>query len=35
MKQKLETVQIGDYTDQSNKILREMRVDVDEDEKES
>ena len=25
-----ETVQIGDYTDQSNEILREMRVDVDE-----
>ena len=23
-KEKLETVQIGDYTDQSNKILREM-----------
>ena len=27
---KLETVQKGDYTDQSNEILREMRVDVDE-----
>ena len=30
IKEKLETVQIGDYTYQSNEILREMRVDVDE-----
>ena len=29
-KEKLETFQIGDYTDQSNEILREMRVDIDE-----
>ena len=34
-KEKLETVQIGDYTDQSNKILREMRADVDKEDKES
>ena len=34
-KEKLETVQIGDYTDQSNEILREMRVDVDEENEES
>lgn len=32
IKEELETVQIGDYTDQNKKILREMRVDVDEDE---
>ena len=30
--EELETVQIGDYTDQNKKILREMRVDVVEDE---
>ena len=30
IKEKLETVQIGGYTDQSNEILREMRVDEDE-----
>ena len=35
LKEKLETVQIGDYTDQSNKVLKEMRVDVDEEDKES
>ena len=35
IKEKLETVQIGDYTDQSNEILREMRVDVDEEDEES
>ena len=34
-KEKLKTVQIGDYTDQSNQILREMRVDVDEEDEES
>ena len=34
-KEKLETVQIGDYTDQSNEILREMRADVDEEDEES
>ena len=34
-KGKLETVQIGDYTDQSNEILREMRVHVDEEDEES
>ena len=35
IKEKLETVQIGDYTDQSNEILREMRVDVNEEDEES
>ena len=35
IKQKLEIVQIGDYTDQSSKALREMRVDVDEEDEES
>ena len=35
MKEKLETVQIGDYTYQSNEILREMRVDVDEEDESS
>ena len=35
LKEKLETVQIGDYTDQSNKVLKEMGVDVDEEDKES
>ena len=35
IKEKLETVQIGDYTDQSNEILREMRVHVDEEDEES
>ena len=34
MKEKLETVHVGDYTDQSNKIQREMRVDVDEEDEE-
>ena len=29
-KEKLEIYQIGDYADQSNEILREMSVDVDE-----
>ena len=33
--EKLETVHIGHYTDQSNEILREMRVDVDEEDQES
>ena len=32
IKEKLKTVQIGNYTDQSNEILRELRVDVDEEE---
>ena len=32
IKEELETVQIGYYTDQNKKILREMRVDVVEDE---
>ena len=34
-KKKLVAVQIGDYTDQSNEILRKMRVDVDEEDEES
>ena len=34
-KEKLEAVQIGDYTDQNNKILRKMRVDVNEEDQES
>ena len=34
-KEKLETVKIGDYTDQSNEILREIRVDIDEEDEES
>ena len=34
-KEKLETVQIGDYTDQSIEILREIRVHVDEEDQES
>ena len=34
-REKLETVQIGDYTDQSNEILKEMRVNVDEEDKEN
>ena len=32
---KLETVQIGDYEHQSNEILREIRVDIDEEHEES
>ena len=35
LKEKLETVQIGDYTDPSNEIVREMRVNVDEEDEES
>ena len=35
IKEKLETVQIRDYTDQSNEILREMRVDVNEEDEAS
>ena len=34
-KEKLEAVQVGDYTDQNNKFLREMRVDVGEEDEES
>ena len=35
IKEKLGTVQIRDYTDQSHEILREMEVDVDEEGEES
>ena len=28
-KEKLATVEVRDYTDQSNEILRKMRIDVD------
>ena len=35
IKEKLENAQIGDYTHQSNEVLREMRIDVDEEDKES
>ena len=35
IKEKLRTVQIKDYADQSNKILKEMRVDIDEEDEES
>ena len=35
IKEKLRTVQIEDYIDQSNKILKEMRVDIDEEDEES
>ena len=35
IKEKLETVQTGDYTDQSNEIVRAMRFDVDEEDEES
>ena len=35
IKEKLRTVQIEDYADQSNKILKEMRVDIDEEDEES
>lgn len=31
---KLKTVQIGDYIDQSNEILKDIRVDVDEEDEE-
>ena len=34
-KEKLEAVQIGDYTDRNNKLLRKMRVDVNEEDQES
>ena len=34
-KEKLEIIQIWDYTDQSNKILGEIRVDLDEEGEES
>ena len=34
-KEKLEAVQIGNYTDQNNKILRKMRVGVNEEDQES
>ena len=34
-KEKLETIQIWDYTDQSNKILGEIRADLDEEDEES
>ena len=34
-KKKLETAQTGNYTNQSNKILKEMRVDVNEEDEES
>ena len=33
--EKLQTVEIGNYTDQRNEILREMRVNVDEEDEES
>ena len=35
IKEKLEAVQMVYYTDQSNKILRKMRVDVDEEDEEN
>ena len=35
IKEKPRTVQIEDYADQSNKILKEMRVDIDEEDEES
>ena len=35
IKEKLRTVQIEDYADQSNKILKEMGVDIDEEDEES
>ena len=32
LKKKLDSVQIREYVDESNEILKEMRVDVDEEE---
>ena len=35
VKEKPENVRTGDYTDQSNEILRQMKEDIDEEDEES